>query len=125
MGIYPPLKLGHLLRRHVRFGSLADMCSATADVRFTLNSDRESGFPQKAMSALPPKADMCTATRDVRFVPIADIALNTGRLGTMPFGFWLTERMLSLVTWKTRSKRWRHRWPNNKSASTTAPPMNG
>ena len=41
----------------VRFGSKADICSATADVRFTLNSDRESGFPQKAMSALPPKAD--------------------------------------------------------------------
>ena len=37
------------------------------------NSDRESGFPQTVMSALPPKADMCGATRDVRFVPIADI----------------------------------------------------
>ena len=36
-------------------------CSAQADVRFTLNSDRESGFPQKVMSALPPKADMCSA----------------------------------------------------------------
>jgi hypothetical protein len=47
------------------------------------------------------KADMCSATRDVRYVPIADIALNTGRLGTMPFGFWFTERMLSLVIWKT------------------------
>src|SRR5207342_281511 len=58
---------------NVRFGSLADICGATADVRFTLNSDRESGFPQKAMSALPPKADMCGATGDVRFVPIADI----------------------------------------------------
>ena len=42
-------------------------------VRFTPNSDRESGFPHKVMSALPPKADMCGATRDVRFVPIADI----------------------------------------------------
>ena len=52
----------------------ADICGATADVRFTLNSDRESGFPQKAMSALPPKADMCSALADVRFVPIADIA---------------------------------------------------
>jgi hypothetical protein len=29
--------------------------------------------PQKAMSALPPKADMCGATRDVRFGPKADI----------------------------------------------------
>ena len=59
---------------HVRFGSQADICSATADVRFTLNSDRESGFPQKAMSALPPKADMCGALAHVCFVPIADIA---------------------------------------------------
>jgi hypothetical protein len=39
---------------NVRFGSKADICSATADVRFTLNSDRESGakrpcplYPQK------------------------------------------------------------------------------
>jgi hypothetical protein len=29
------------------------------------NSDRESGFPQQAMSALTPKADMCGATSDV------------------------------------------------------------
>jgi len=28
-------------------------------VRFTPNSDRESGFPHKVMSALPQKADMC------------------------------------------------------------------
>ena len=33
----------------------------------------KADFPQKAMSALPPKADMCSATRDVRFVPKADI----------------------------------------------------
>ena len=44
-----------------------------ADVRFTLNSDRESGSPQRRMSALPPKADMCGALAHVRFVPIADI----------------------------------------------------
>ena len=42
-------------------------------VRFTPNSDRESGFPHKVMSALPPKADMCGATRDVCYGPIADI----------------------------------------------------
>src|SRR5262249_53240636 len=58
---------------NVRFGSKADMCSAKRHVRFTPNSDRESGIPQKAMSALPPKADMCGATVDVRFGPIADI----------------------------------------------------
>src|SRR5262249_61813130 len=33
-----------------------------AHVRFTPNSDRESGLPQMVMSALPPKADMCGAT---------------------------------------------------------------
>ena len=37
-----------------------------AYVRFTPNSDRESGFPHKVMSALPPKADMCSALADVR-----------------------------------------------------------
>jgi hypothetical protein len=41
-------------------------------VRFTPNSDRESGFPQQAISALPPKAGMCGATRDVCFGPTAD-----------------------------------------------------
>jgi hypothetical protein len=30
---------------HVRFGSLADICSAKGHVRFAPNSDRESGFP--------------------------------------------------------------------------------
>jgi hypothetical protein len=43
------------------------------DVRFTPNSDHESGIPAKAMSALPPKADMCGATRDVCFGSLADI----------------------------------------------------
>ncbi len=42
-------------------------------VRFTSNSDRESGHPQKVMSALPLKADVCGANQDVRFGPIADI----------------------------------------------------
>ena len=35
---------------------------------------KQTFAPQKAMSALPPKADMCSATRHVRFVPKADIA---------------------------------------------------
>src|SRR5262245_50147222 len=39
--------------------------------RFCL-SDRESGFSQTVMSALPPKADMCSANRDVRFGQVAD-----------------------------------------------------
>ena len=61
-------------RRDVRFGSKADICAATSDVRFTPNSDRESRHPQKVMSALPPKADMCSANTNVRYGPIADIA---------------------------------------------------
>src|SRR5215475_7359710 len=38
------------------------MFSPSGHVRFTPNSDRESGLPQTAMSALPPKADMCVQT---------------------------------------------------------------
>ena len=45
----------HTQRADVRFGSLADICSAKGHVRFTPNSDRKSGFPHKVMSALPPK----------------------------------------------------------------------
>ena len=59
--------------RNVRFGSKADICAATSHVRFAPNSDRESEFPQRAMSALPPRADMCGAPRDVCYGPKADI----------------------------------------------------
>jgi hypothetical protein len=69
-------QLRHLKRRHVRFGSLADICSAKGHVRFAPNSDRESEFPQTVMSALPSKADMCGATTNVCFGPKADIALR-------------------------------------------------
>jgi hypothetical protein len=51
------------------------MCAAITDVRFAPNSDRESEFPQKVMSALPPKADMCGALAYVCFGPKADIEL--------------------------------------------------
>ena len=54
----------------------------TSHVRFTPNSDRESGFTQKVMSALPPKADMCGALAHVRFVPIADINDMSGAAAT-------------------------------------------
>jgi len=37
------------------------LCNALTHVRFTPNSDRESGLPQKVMSALLPKADMRVA----------------------------------------------------------------
>ena len=46
------LVLSHHLLPNVRFGSKADMCAAKTDVRFTPNSDRECGLPQKVMSAL-------------------------------------------------------------------------
>src|SRR5262245_62177398 len=65
---------------NVRFGSTADICTAPAHVRFTPNSDRETGLPVKVMSALPPKADMCSAARNVRFGPIADIAVSLDHL---------------------------------------------
>src|SRR5215470_1612783 len=41
-------------------------------VRFTPNSDRESEFPHKVMSAIPPKADMCSALTYVYFGAKAD-----------------------------------------------------
>ena len=53
------------------------MCVAKSDVRFTLDSDRESEILQKAMSALPPKADMCVALAHVCFGPKADIAAGS------------------------------------------------
>ena len=59
--------------RDVRFGSKADICGATSHVRFTPESDRESEFLRKVMSALPPKADMCGATKDVRYGTKADM----------------------------------------------------
>jgi len=64
------------IRPDVRFGSKADICGAISHVRFTPDSDRESGLPQTFMSALPPKADMCSATGDVRYGPIADIPIQ-------------------------------------------------
>src|SRR5262249_13107718 len=79
------LKLAHfkmpgMRSADVRFGSEADMCAAKRDVRFTPNSDRESEIPQKAMSALAPKADMCSAIVHVRFGPIADSCTATNSI---------------------------------------------
>jgi hypothetical protein len=44
----------------VCFGSKADVWAAKSDVRFTPNSDRESGHVPMVMSALPPKGDIGT-----------------------------------------------------------------
>jgi len=38
---------------------------------------KQTCAPQKAMSALPPKADVCGATSDVRFGPKADITTHS------------------------------------------------
>jgi hypothetical protein len=57
------------------------MCGATSHVRFAPNSDRESGFPQTVMSALPPKADMCSALAHVSFGPIPVIASKYQEFG--------------------------------------------
>ena len=61
-------------RSDVRFGSLADICSAKRHVRFAPNSDRKSEFPQTVMFALLLKADVCGANRHVCFGPQADTA---------------------------------------------------
>jgi hypothetical protein len=66
--------------RDVRFGSLADKCNAKRRVRFAPDSDRESGFSRKVMSALPPKAGMCSARGHVRFGPIADMCHSIDHL---------------------------------------------
>jgi hypothetical protein len=96
--------------RHVRFWSKADTCGATSHVRFTPNSDRESGFPHKVMSVTYPlegvaadadvcfgsEADIWSATRDVRYGPKADIPDN-----------WLVSALWPTITAALTSK---HHW---------------
>jgi hypothetical protein len=41
---------------YVRFGSLADICSAKGHVRFAPNSDRESGLPQTGHVRFTPES---------------------------------------------------------------------
>src|SRR5262245_39686209 len=45
---------------HVCFGSKADISQYSRHVRFTPNSDRESGLPQTVMSALRPQKRTCS-----------------------------------------------------------------
>ena len=71
-----PVRAEEVVKRKpsdVRFGSKGDICAAKSDVRFTSNTDRESGFPPEVTSALRPIADRCSTTRDVRYGPIADM----------------------------------------------------
>jgi hypothetical protein len=58
------LNVDNSIPADVRYGSEADICGATTHVRFTPNSDGESGIPQKVMSALLP---VCFATGGKRF----------------------------------------------------------
>jgi hypothetical protein len=43
-------------RTDVRFGSLADICSAKGHVRVAPNNDRESGFPQTVIVRFTPES---------------------------------------------------------------------
>jgi hypothetical protein len=86
MSALPPKADIRQCKSNVRFGSKADICAATSHVRFTPNSDRESGFPHKVMSALPPKADMWSALAYVCFGPIADMPLHAN------LSYWIAIR---------------------------------
>src|SRR5262245_690482 len=81
----------------VRFGSEADICAAIRHVRFAPNSDRESGFPQTVMSALPLKADMCGARGHVCFGPKADMSARYySGLSEAPSNGWPITNQISL-----------------------------
>jgi hypothetical protein len=64
------------------------MCSAQAHVRFTPNSDRESGHAAQVMSALPLKADVCGSTGDVCYGPKADAGNATKACQQLPSFRW-------------------------------------
>jgi hypothetical protein len=69
------------VQAHVRFGSLADICSAKGMSALPPIATAKADMPQTVMSALAPKADMCSARGHVCFGPIADIGarLNSKR----------------------------------------------
>ena len=67
--------------QHVRFGSEADICAATIDVRFTPNSDRESGH--LGPGEPPIRSRLSIARRDRQVSHIA-----AARLG----GRWRVQR---------------------------------
>ena len=58
---------------HVRFGSLADICSAKNDVRFTPNSDRKSRHVTNVHVCFTPESGHVRALAHVCFGPIADM----------------------------------------------------
>jgi hypothetical protein len=107
----------------VRFGSQADICTAQRDVRFAPNRDRESGFLQKAMSALHPEADLCATLAYVCFGPKADITRLFDHLICAPEipGGPACQRRTS---WKKKltSKNLSWRWLSVTGATRLIPP---
>ena len=70
------------MQEHVRFGSKADICTAPAHVRFTLNSDRESGPPQRSCLLYPSK-------QTVRCNGAGPLRANSGhRASPVKVTFW-------------------------------------
>jgi len=95
-GVRFHLKNGHsATQTNVRFGSKADICSASTHFALRPIATAKSGFPQKVMSASPPKADMCGATRDVRFGPKADITALVKK--------WMWRRAVYSARWQVVS----------------------
>jgi hypothetical protein len=84
---------------NVRFGSKADSCSAATHVRFTPNSDRESGHPQEFMSALPPKADIQDGyDRSSRKAIAAMLNMRgRGRFTGSDLVYWLVRRSRTTI----------------------------
>ena len=67
---------------------------------------KQTFAPQKAMSALPPKADMCSATRHVRFVPIAvSYAQKKDRLVSFLVGTSAVQSELTIMTYQSETRR--------------------
>ena len=80
------------------------MCAAPTYVRFTPDSDRESGPPLNAMSALPPKADMCGAMVHVCFGPKADIVIQSlHQLQPLELGGIVRPSLLAVLKLTTKS----------------------
>jgi hypothetical protein len=54
MSPLPPKADTRQHKRHVRFGSLGDICNAASDVRFAPNGDRESGHAENGHVCFTP-----------------------------------------------------------------------
>src|SRR4029078_6214780 len=63
-----PIGLG----ANVRFGSKADICAATSDVRFTPHSDRESRHASNGHVCFSPESEVCADASSERKDPDTD-----------------------------------------------------